>query len=32
VKKNVTIEEVDTENNLSEREYRRQYPQRRQRL
>jgi replication factor A1 len=31
-KKNVTIEEVDTENNLSEREYRRQYPQRRQRL
>lgn len=31
-KKNVTIEEVNTENNLSEREYRRQYPQRRQRL
>jgi ssDNA-binding replication factor A large subunit len=31
-KKNVTIEEVNMENNLSEREYRRQYPQRRQRL
>jgi replication factor A1 len=31
-KKNVTMEEVNTENNLSEREYRRQYPQRRQRL
>jgi replication factor A1 len=31
-KKDVAIEEVDTENNLSEREYRRQYPQRRQRL
>jgi len=31
-KKNVTIEEVNTENNLSEREYRRQYPPRRQRL
>ena len=31
-KKNVTIEEVNTENNLSEREYRRQYPQRRRRL
>ena len=31
-KKNVAIEEVDTDNNLSEREYRRQYPQRRRRL
>ena len=31
-KKNVSMEEVDTENNLSEREYRRQYPQRRRRL
>ena len=31
-KKNVPMEEVNTENNLSEREYRRQYPQRRQRL
>ncbi len=31
-KRNMTIEEVDTDNNLSEREYRRQYPQRRRRL
>ncbi len=31
-KTNVSIEEVDTENNLSEREYRRQYPQRRRRF
>ncbi len=31
-KKNVAIDEVDTENNLSEREYRRQYPQRRRRF
>lgn len=30
-KKDVVIEEVNTENNLSEREYRRQYPQRRRR-
>ena len=31
-KKNVTMEDVNTENNLSEREYRRQYPQRRNRI
>ncbi len=31
-KKNVTMEEVNTENNLSAREYRRQSPQRRQRF
>ena len=31
-KRNMTIEEVDTDNNLSDREYRRQYPQRRRRL
>ncbi len=31
-KKDVAIEEVNTENNLSDREYRRQYPQRRRRL
>ena len=30
-KKDVAIEEVNTENNLSDREYRRQYPQRRRR-
>jgi len=31
-KRNMTIEEVDTDNNLSDREYRRRYPQRRRRL
>ena len=31
-KRSISIEEVDTENNLSEREYRRQYPQRRNRI
>jgi replication factor A1 len=31
-KKNISIEEVDTENNLSERKYRRQYPRRRNRI
>ena len=31
-KRDISIEEVDTDNNLSEREYRRQYPQRRRRL
>ena len=31
-KRDISIEEVDTDNNLSEREYRRRYPQRRRRL
>jgi len=31
-KRSISMEEVDTENNLSEREYRRQYPQRRNRI
>jgi replication factor A1 len=31
-KRDISIETVDTENNLSEREYRRQYPQRRRRF
>lgn len=31
-KRNIVIEEIDTENNLSDREHRRQYPQRRRRL
>jgi replication factor A1 len=31
-KRSISIEEVDTENNLSEREYRRQYPRRRNRI